>query len=368
VRASFHSSMVKLGELPVICVFAMVLSSSIESGCSSISCDVYKDLETCVSNVHDEISRNLTRMEQRLAGCEQKVRPWIQATSAFAPCTFSASWMQIMPMIQEGRVVTGGLGAYLEEGLYEIWLCDKAHLCAPPEDAMCFIYNESDQHWIPWGINSDLKLISELPSRFPAQPADLVPYGQLLSTLKLVQSQLKAAIQQISVLTAASAASTQAIEAVRSTASQAAAVAAAANASATSAAAAAAAAISAPLIPPPVAPLSAVRPPGNASAAYPGVLAAAYGVAADGRTDDTAALQAAVDAAAAGCLTVLLPAGLMRTSGPILVPAGVMLQGQGPGGDPLQMLRAGSGSAILFGRPAGAQAGSARAVEAYESR
>jgi hypothetical protein len=52
-------------------------------------------------------------MEQRLAGCEQKVRPWIQATSAFAPCTFSASWMQVMPMIQEGRVVTGG---QLQEG------------------------------------------------------------------------------------------------------------------------------------------------------------------------------------------------------------------------------------------------------------
>jgi hypothetical protein len=58
-----------------------------------------------------------------------------------------------------------------------------------------------------------------------------------------------------------------------------------------------------------------------------GVDAGAFGVAADGRTDDTRALQTALDAAAADGPICRVPRGLVRLDGPLTVPAGVSLKG-----------------------------------------
>ena len=63
---------------------------------------------------------------------------------------------------------------------------------------------------------------------------------------------------------------------------------------------------------------------------------AIYGAKGDGVTDDTAAIQAAVNAATNGCRTVLLPADMSGTTvylinSRITVPAGVTLSGEGIG-------------------------------------
>jgi hypothetical protein len=62
--------------------------------------------------------------------------------------------------------------------------------------------------------------------------------------------------------------------------------------------------------------------------AMPGVVNAGdYGAVGDGKADDTAAIQAALNAAAKSCPVCLLPAGLYRVNGSLTVPAGVTLCG-----------------------------------------
>ena len=63
-----------------------------------------------------------------------------------------------------------------------------------------------------------------------------------------------------------------------------------------------------------------------------------YGVVGDGVTDDAAALQMAIDAAASnleGGGTVLLPRGTFLTKSTLTIPGGIKLKGQGYGSSPL---------------------------------
>ena len=67
------------------------------------------------------------------------------------------------------------------------------------------------------------------------------------------------------------------------------------------------------------------------AAATATVNARAFGVKADGKTDDTKALQAALDAASANGPVCLVPAGLYRLDGSLTVPPGVTLCGASGG-------------------------------------
>ncbi len=65
-------------------------------------------------------------------------------------------------------------------------------------------------------------------------------------------------------------------------------------------------------------------------AAFVNVKAEVYGAVGDGTTNDTAAIQAAIDAAEnAGGGTVFFPAGTYRTTTALTIPAGVSIQGTG---------------------------------------
>lgn len=57
----------------------------------------------------------------------------------------------------------------------------------------------------------------------------------------------------------------------------------------------------------------------------------AYGAVGDGTTDDAAAIQAAIDAAAVAGGTVLIPAGTHTLNGQLTIPSGVTLAGEGAG-------------------------------------
>lgn len=79
--------------------------------------------------------------------------------------------------------------------------------------------------------------------------------------------------------------------------------------------------------------------------------AANYGVVGDAKTDDTAALQAAIDDAAsnegAGG-TVILPKGTFYTTSSLIIPAGITVTGQGYGSSPLAIQFDAGGSVIAY--------------------
>ena len=51
---------------------------------------------------------------------------------------------------------TGGLGRHMQEDVYESWVC-MDHYCGDP--VFCWVYNEIDKVFTPWGTNSELRLI-----------------------------------------------------------------------------------------------------------------------------------------------------------------------------------------------------------------
>ena len=79
--------------------------------------------------------------------------------------------------------------------------------------------------------------------------------------------------------------------------------------------------------------------------------AAHYGVVGDSITDDTVALQNAIDDAASnnsGGGTVILPKGVFLTTSPLVVPAGITVTGQGYGSSPLSIQFDAGGSTIAY--------------------
>mmetsp|Transcript_43256 Transcript_43256/g.67754 ORF Transcript_43256/g.67754 Transcript_43256/m.67754 type:complete len:383 (-) Transcript_43256:178-1326(-) len=75
-------------------------------------------------------------------------------------CSLDMDWKEITSQMEmyPNRFCTGGLGQIMENGVKEVWLCDKQHPCAPGQDAMCFKYHEIDEEFMEWGLNSELKL------------------------------------------------------------------------------------------------------------------------------------------------------------------------------------------------------------------
>ena len=74
-----------------------------------------------------------------------------------------------------------------------------------------------------------------------------------------------------------------------------------------------------------------------------------YGVVGDGQTDDAAALQMAIDAAASNLEaggTVILPKGIFLTKSTLIIPGGIKVKGQGYGSSPLA-IQFDAGSSVI---------------------
>jgi hypothetical protein len=78
--------------------------------------------------------------------------------------------------------------------------------------------------------------------------------------------------------------------------------------------------------------------------------ASEFGVVGDGTTDDTTALQSAIDAAAVNASggTVILPKGTFLTKSTLRIPGGVTVKGQGYGSSPLAIQFDAGGSTIAY--------------------
>mmetsp|Transcript_16207 Transcript_16207/g.32441 ORF Transcript_16207/g.32441 Transcript_16207/m.32441 type:complete len:1193 (-) Transcript_16207:247-3825(-) len=82
-------------------------------------------------------------------------------------CVMDMSWAEItrVEVEEESLAVTdktvraAGLGLLTVPGKYEVYVCSYGHACATGGDPMCFIFNEAESRFEPWGLGlSQLKL------------------------------------------------------------------------------------------------------------------------------------------------------------------------------------------------------------------
>jgi len=72
-----------------------------------------------------------------------------------AHCELGLTWMQLLLLRQheKGRISTGGLGKKLVKRV-KVWVCDRANECSEPDNPMCFVFDEFEEVFIPWGLKS----------------------------------------------------------------------------------------------------------------------------------------------------------------------------------------------------------------------
>jgi hypothetical protein len=92
-------------------------------------------------------------------------RPVWGSVSQYLTCTCPLTWRDLHKDFTffESTSRTGGLGKLMVEDKYENWMCTIDHMCAPAGDYMCFVWGEVERRFIPWGLNSELKLVRKGP-------------------------------------------------------------------------------------------------------------------------------------------------------------------------------------------------------------
>jgi hypothetical protein len=87
----------------------------------------------------------------------------------FDSCNENRTWEQIASKNPQ-NFKSGGLAGKLSAGWGE-WACWKHHPClyelakAQVEDYMCFVYNELDKTWHPWGIKCEIEKYFACPAK-----------------------------------------------------------------------------------------------------------------------------------------------------------------------------------------------------------
>ena len=93
--------------------------------------------------------------------------PWLWGADnmplGYKTCRLPHSWDDVLVPLMKNCSLdfkTGGLG-YLMTPQFESWICVKHHPCAWDErnPYFCFVYDELNQKFLPWGSNSDLELV-----------------------------------------------------------------------------------------------------------------------------------------------------------------------------------------------------------------
>jgi hypothetical protein len=72
-------------------------------------------------------------------------------------CVFDKSW----EYIKSHKVMfkTGGLGKKMRLG-WKVWVCSLSHPCGDDKnDLVCFTYSEFHHVFVPWGLNSELRVV-----------------------------------------------------------------------------------------------------------------------------------------------------------------------------------------------------------------
>ncbi len=93
----------------------------------------------------------------------------------FPQCVENRTWQQLASTYSPDAIITGGLGLISSEA-FRVWVCFASHPCLSfvphdQDDMMCYVFNEVEQSWYPWCLNSERKpsvICDELKSSIPA--------------------------------------------------------------------------------------------------------------------------------------------------------------------------------------------------------
>eukprot|EP00960_Hanusia_phi_P017108 503234-Hanusia_phi.AAC.3 len=93
--------------------------------------------------------------------CDVRELPWNNVSVSVQQCNLNQSWEYILSQRNSGIVQTGGLGQLMHEGRFEVWVCDYDCPCVIHViDAACFVYDEMNESFLPWGLQSSLDLMA----------------------------------------------------------------------------------------------------------------------------------------------------------------------------------------------------------------
>jgi len=91
----------------------------------------------------------------------------VYPSTAMRDCRMNENWQHIASTEEVyARYRTGGLGKLMRADQFEVWICslqpapDSSPLsCSIPQgDVMCYTFSEVHHVFVPWGLNSELKL------------------------------------------------------------------------------------------------------------------------------------------------------------------------------------------------------------------
>jgi hypothetical protein len=81
----------------------------------------------------------------------------MEAAQKYPRCQCTRSWREIRQFQQRWR--SGGLGEFMVEDKYEVWVCLQDNMCSTIYDWFCYVFNEQTFKFEAWGFNSELKLV-----------------------------------------------------------------------------------------------------------------------------------------------------------------------------------------------------------------
>jgi hypothetical protein len=81
----------------------------------------------------------------------------MDAAQKYPGCQCTRSWREIRQFQQRWR--SGGLGEFMVEDKYEVWVCLLDDMCSTISDWFCYVFNEQTLKFEAWGFNSELKLV-----------------------------------------------------------------------------------------------------------------------------------------------------------------------------------------------------------------
>jgi hypothetical protein len=93
-----------------------------------------------------------------------------QARFAYPECIENRTWPQLSKEYKAKltRFSTGGLGTLANEE-FEVWTCFQGHPCLSRmqlpanADAMCYVFNEKEEKWYPWCLESEISSCPRIP-------------------------------------------------------------------------------------------------------------------------------------------------------------------------------------------------------------
>ena len=75
-------------------------------------------------------------------------------------CDINLTWAELAEKTTAGELSfkTAALGTSAVLPRFQVWMCVWGHPCDLDGESFCFVYDEVDESFVPWGLNSELHL------------------------------------------------------------------------------------------------------------------------------------------------------------------------------------------------------------------